>query len=63
MPFIETTIEGNVGTICLDYFEKRNALSAGLVEEMLSALDTFGERRTRRHLAGATGRKNLVGRA
>ena len=47
MPFIETTIEGNVGTICLDYFEKRNALSAGLVEEMLHALDTFGERRVR----------------
>ena len=47
MPFIETRIDGHVGTICLDYFEKRNALSAGLVEEMLNALDTFAERRVR----------------
>ena len=28
MPLVESKIEGFVGTICLDYFEKRNAFSA-----------------------------------
>jgi methylmalonyl-CoA decarboxylase len=47
MTFVETKIEGFVGTICLDHFEKRNALSAGLVEEALAALETFAQSRLR----------------
>jgi methylmalonyl-CoA decarboxylase len=45
MPLVETKIEGFVGTICLDYFDKRNAFSAALVEDVIKALDAFvGER-------------------
>jgi methylmalonyl-CoA decarboxylase len=47
MPLIESKIEGFVGTICLDYFEKRNAFSAALVEDALKALDAFAEQRAR----------------
>src|SRR5271166_5478126 len=47
MPLIETTTEGAVGTICLDYFEKRNALSRVLVEAILEALKGFAEARVR----------------
>ena len=47
MPFIEARLEGHVGTICLDHFEKRNALSAALVEETLKALETFAGERAR----------------
>ena len=47
MPFIETKIEGQIGTICLDRFDKRNALSAALVEEILRALEHFAEQRVR----------------
>jgi methylmalonyl-CoA decarboxylase len=47
MPLIETKIEGSVGTICLDYFEKSNALSAALVDDILNALATFAEERVR----------------
>ncbi len=41
MPLAEAKIDGFVGTICLDYYEKRNALSAALVEDVLGALDAF----------------------
>ncbi len=47
MPFIETKIEASVGTICLCHYEKRNALSAALVEEMLAALEDFAAERVR----------------
>src|SRR5208283_998259 len=47
MSFVETTTEGAVGTICLDYFEKRNALSQVLVEAILEALDAFAKARVR----------------
>ena len=47
MPFIQAKIEGSVGTICLDHFEKRNALSAALVEAMLNALENFAGERVR----------------
>jgi len=47
MPLIETKIEGFVGTICLDYFEKRNALSKVLVEAILEALEAFAAERVR----------------
>jgi methylmalonyl-CoA decarboxylase len=47
MPLIETKIEGFVGTICLDYLEKRNALSTALVEAILKSLETFLKERVR----------------
>ncbi len=47
MPLTETTIENCVGTICLDYFEKRNALCAALADEIIAALDAFTRRRVR----------------
>jgi methylmalonyl-CoA decarboxylase len=47
MPLVESKIEGFVGTICLDYFEKRNAFSAALVEDFVKALEAFAENRVR----------------
>ena len=47
MPFIETKIEDHVGAICLDYFEKRNALCGTLADEVIKALENFVERRVR----------------
>ena len=47
MPLIETKVEGFVGTICLDHFEKRNALSATLADEIINALEAFVVRRVR----------------
>jgi methylmalonyl-CoA decarboxylase len=47
MPLLESKIEGFVGTICLDYFEKRNAFSAALVEDFVKALEAFAEGRIR----------------
>ena len=47
MPFIETKIEDHVGTICLDHFEKRNALCGSLADEIIKALENFVERRVR----------------
>jgi methylmalonyl-CoA decarboxylase len=47
MPLIEIKKEGAVGTICLDYFEKRNALSGTLAAEIIDALDSFSEQRAR----------------
>jgi methylmalonyl-CoA decarboxylase len=47
MPLVESKIEGFVGTICLDYFEKRNAFSAALVEDFVKALEAFAEGRIR----------------
>ncbi len=47
MPLIETTGEGFVGTICLDHFEKRNALCMALADEIIAALEAFAEQRVR----------------
>jgi methylmalonyl-CoA decarboxylase len=47
MPLVESKIEGFIGTICLDYFEKRNAFSAALVEDFVKALEAFVEGRIR----------------
>src|SRR5271166_6756643 len=47
MPLIETKAEDLVGTICLDHSDKRNALSASLVEEMLEALADFEKQKIR----------------
>lgn len=41
MALIQTSIEGAVGTIAFDRDAKRNALSAELIVEMITALDTF----------------------
>ena len=64
MPLAEAKIEGFVGTICLDYFDKRNALSAALVDDVLGGSRRFraegpGARRalTRAARASASGRR------
>ncbi len=47
MPLTEVKIEGFIGTICLDHFERRNAFSAALVDEITKALESFVEARAR----------------
>ncbi len=47
MPLVESKIESAIGTVCLDHFEKRNALCATLAEELIAALETFSEKRVR----------------
>ncbi len=47
MPLAETKIDGFVGTICLDHYDKRNAFSAGLADEIIRALERFVEGRVR----------------
>jgi methylmalonyl-CoA decarboxylase len=47
MPLAETKIDGFVGTICLDHYDKRNAFSAGLADEIIRALERFVEARVR----------------
>ena len=47
MALVETSEADLVGTICLDYFEKRNALSAALVDAVVDALDRFARDRMR----------------
>jgi methylmalonyl-CoA decarboxylase len=43
----DTKIDGLVATICLDNFQKRNALCGALVDEIIKALDSFAENRVR----------------
>jgi methylmalonyl-CoA decarboxylase len=47
MSLAEAKIERSVGTICLDHWEKRNALSAPLIDEITQALERFVEERVR----------------
>jgi methylmalonyl-CoA decarboxylase len=47
LALIESKTENHIGTICLDHFDKRNALSAALVEEVLQAFDAFAGERVR----------------
>ena len=47
MPFVETKIEGLVGTICLDHLEKRNALCASLADDIMKSLEDFIGNRVR----------------
>ena len=47
MPLTEVKIEGFIGTICLDHFERRNAFSAALAGEITKALESFVEARAR----------------
>lgn len=41
MPFIQSRISGQIATIAFDYDLKRNALSAGLIAEVLAAFEQF----------------------
>jgi methylmalonyl-CoA decarboxylase len=45
--FIKTHIEAGIGTIALDHYAKRNALSERLIEEMLEAFEQFRQERVR----------------
>lgn len=47
MPLVETSIHDAIGTITLNHPKKRNALSATLIEDILSALAAFQEQRVR----------------
>lgn len=47
MSLVIATIEGNLGFITLNHDEKRNALSAPLVDEIIAALDGFKRERVR----------------
>ncbi len=47
MALIEASVDGATGTICLDHFAKRNALSAALSEEIAAALSLFAEQKLR----------------
>jgi len=47
MPLITTKLDAQVGTITLDNADKRNALSAALIQEISAALAEFHERRVR----------------
>ena len=47
MAYVETAVEGGVGTICLDHFAKRNALSSDLCDEIVAAFDRFAQLRLR----------------
>ncbi|HRK25130.1 MAG TPA: methylmalonyl-CoA decarboxylase [Beijerinckiaceae bacterium] len=47
MAYVRTAFEDNIGTITLDHFEKRNALSEPLVHEITDALDDFQRKRAR----------------
>ena len=63
MPLTEVKIEGFIGTICLDHFERRNAFSAALVDGITKALESFVEARARVAILRARpGVKILVGR-
>lgn len=47
MPLVRTSFADSVGTVAFDRDAKRNALSAGLIAEMLAAFDDFRTRRAR----------------
>ena len=41
MPLIRTSLADKIGTIAFDHDDKRNALGADLIAEMIAALDSF----------------------
>jgi methylmalonyl-CoA decarboxylase len=45
--FIRTEVKNNVGTIALDNYAKRNALSQTLLEQVLAALNAFNDQHVR----------------
>ncbi|MGA7544291.1 MAG: methylmalonyl-CoA decarboxylase [Methyloceanibacter sp.] len=47
MQYLETKIDGAIGTIILDHSEKRNALSRQLVDAIVGTLDRLSRERTR----------------
>ncbi len=47
MSLVEIEIKGFVGTITLHHTAKRNALSCALVNDIISALDTFSQKNVR----------------
>jgi methylmalonyl-CoA decarboxylase len=47
MALIQKKCEGNIGTIALDHYEKRNALGDELISEVVEALTEFKGRRAR----------------
>ncbi len=47
MPLILSSLADGVGTLALDHYEKRNALGADMIAEILSALSELEERRAR----------------
>jgi methylmalonyl-CoA decarboxylase len=47
MSFTKVTQEGFIGTIMLDYAEKRNTLSSDVINEIIAALDSFRQQKLR----------------
>ena len=47
MALAEAKIEGSIGTICLDHFEKRNALCETMADEIIQTLENFEKNRVR----------------
>ena len=47
LQYLETKIDGAIGTIILDHPERRNALSRQLVDAVVETLDRFVRERTR----------------
>ncbi len=45
--YIQTSLEDNIGVITLDHFKSRNALSSGLIDKVLKALDYCLESKAR----------------
>jgi methylmalonyl-CoA decarboxylase len=41
MPLIQKKLDGKIGTIALDHYEKRNALGSELIAEVVGALNEF----------------------
>ncbi|MDE1940426.1 MAG: methylmalonyl-CoA decarboxylase [Alphaproteobacteria bacterium] len=47
MPFVRTEFADHIGTIALDHYSKRNALSRALIADMLAAFDDFRKKPAR----------------
>ena len=47
MQHLDTRIDSAIGTIILDYHEKRNALSKQLVDAIVDTLTSFAQKRAR----------------
>jgi methylmalonyl-CoA decarboxylase len=47
MALVQKKMEGKIGTIALDHYEKRNALGSELISEVVEALTEFKGRRVR----------------
>ena len=47
MPYVLSEQQDSIGTLTLNHPEKRNALSNALIEEIIAALDTFNQQKTR----------------